>query len=108
MKEIILNFPLKSGDQESSRLTMKKSTVGDEEDAQAMAVDLGRPFVALTAELCLFSILTGVPYDDLRSLSTVDYDLIRKAYNEVNRPAPLKKSPGSPDQGNPGSTPEYN
>ena len=90
MKEIHLDKPIRAAGKTLNTITVRPSTVGDEEDAQAMAVDMGRPFVALTAEMCLFSVLTEVSYDDLRALSTPDYEKLRKAYNEVNRARPTR------------------
>jgi len=109
MKDIFLDKPLKVGGAELAKLSVRASTVGDEEDAQAMAADMGRANVPLTAELYLFSVITGVAYDDLRLLSAVDYEKIRKAYREVNQPGPLKKEP-EPEQatGDSPPTPELN
>ncbi|MDR2891595.1 MAG: phage tail assembly protein [Deltaproteobacteria bacterium] len=79
--------------------TLRLSTIGDEEDSQAMAVDLGRPLVPLTSEMCLFSALTGISYDDMRTLSLANYVRIRAAYREVNamRPTnPAEKPDASP------------
>jgi hypothetical protein len=94
MKEVILSKPIRSGDKMLTSLTVRASTVGDEEDAQVMAVDMGRPLAIMTSELCLFAVLTGVSYDDLRAVSSNDWDKLRKAYNEVNRVRPTQPDTG--------------
>ncbi|MDL2279068.1 phage tail assembly protein [Desulfovibrio sp. OttesenSCG-928-G11] len=107
MERITLSAPLIVGGKPHPALSIRASTVGDEEDAQALAVNLGRPEVPLTTELCLFSIVTDVSYDDLRALPTSDYEKLRAAYKRVNRPRPLQAAaPKTPQEAPPETSPE--
>lgn len=91
MKSITFDTPLQSSGKTFASVNMRFPTVGDEEDAQVMAVDLDRGGILLTAELCLFSLLTGIPYDDLRSMPSYEIKKFRRAYHEMNTPRPTAK-----------------
>lgn len=91
MKSITFDTPLQSSGKTFASVNMRFPTVGDEEDAQVMAVDLDRGGILLTAELCLFSLLTGIPYDDLRSMPSYEIKKFRKAYHEMNAPRPTAR-----------------
>jgi hypothetical protein len=108
-KSITFDPPVNLGGRLVSSLEMRAPTIGDEEDAMSMAVDGGRGDVTLTGEICLFALLCGVLYEDLRTLRSADYAKIRKTYWELAlaRPteAPAAAGEGSPSAPAPG-TPE--
>ena len=55
-------------------------------DKEAMAIRLKRPKNSVTVEVCMFSKLTRLPYDAIRSLYGPDYTALREALNELNAP----------------------
>ena len=115
MKSITLEKPLEVGGKRHCTLNMRPATIGDEEDAQVMAVDMGKGGVSMTMELCLFSIVAGVPYDDIRALPPYELRKLRAAYDELNAPPrPIARGKAKPqekplenpdDTAEPGTTP---
>lgn len=80
--------PIQVGGKEITEVALRRSTVGDEEDAMQQAVQLKRAKNPVTVEMCLFARLTRLPYDAIRSLRGTDYAAIRAAHNRINGYAP--------------------
>lgn len=85
-KTIDLLEPLIVGGTEMHQVTIRRSTVGDEEDAMEMAIRLKRPKNSVTVEVCMFSKLTKLPYDAVRSMCGQDYTALREALSALNTP----------------------
>ena len=83
---IILDNPLRVGGADVSELEMKEPTMAEEEDSMALAVDMGRGNVPLTNEMCMYSLLCRVPYEAIRTMTSADYEKLRRAYNGFVRP----------------------
>ena len=101
MKTVALSAPVRVGGKDVWELTVRPSTIGDEEDAMQDAVGMGKATNPLTAEMTLLARITRVPYDALRGLSSGDYLRLRTAFNAVNRvnePAenPMPEAAGTP------------
>ncbi|CAK7034640.1 MAG: hypothetical protein DELT_00510 [Desulfovibrio sp.] len=86
------------GGKKYASINMKCPTIGDEEDAQDMAIALGKPFNPVTAEICTFAVLTGFGYDDIRTLPTWAYQLLRPAYDEAVKPHPTQAEATPPQE----------
>ena len=104
MKTVALSAPLHVGGKDVWELTLRPSTIGDEEDAMQDAVSMGKATNPLTAEMTLLARITRVPYDALRGLSSGDYLRLRTTFNAVNRvndtaenPTPAAAGTPSPD-----------
>ena len=85
-KQVKLLEPITVGGEEVTEISIRRSTVGDEEDAMEMAIRLKRPKNSVTVEVCMFSKLTRLPEDAIRSLYGPDYTALREALNELNAP----------------------
>lgn len=85
MQTVKLSAPLQVGGKEVWELTVRPSTIGDEEDGMQDAVGMHRGNNPLTAEMALLARITRVPYDAMRGLSSGDYLKLRAAFNVVNR-----------------------
>lgn len=85
-KTIDLLEPVTVGGVEMPQVSIRRSTVGDEEDAMEMAIRLKRPKNSVTVEVCMFSKLTKLPYDVVRSMCGQDYTALRDALSELNTP----------------------
>lgn len=99
-----LSRPLTVGGKQLDSLTMREPTLAAEEDGLALAVDLGRGNVPLTAEMCMFALLCGVNYDAMREMRSSDYARLRAAYEKLSRPTPEvpeNKDAGVPRDGTP-------
>lgn len=84
-KQVKLLEPIIVGGEEVTEITIRRSTVGDEEDAMEMAI--GSSARRTRSRLSLhFSKLTRLPYDAIRSLYGPDYTALREALNELNAP----------------------
>lgn len=83
-KKVALSRPIIVNGAEITELTVRPTTVGNEEDAMQMAISMKKAKNPLTVEMCLFAKAAKVPVDALRSMPTSDYVKIRKAVNEVN------------------------
>ncbi|MDE6735577.1 MAG: phage tail assembly protein, partial [Desulfovibrio sp.] len=77
--------------------TLRRSTVGDEEDAMQQAVQLKRGKNPVTVEVCLFSKVTRLPYDAIRSLYGADYAAIREAFKDLNGYTPRDEGDADSD-----------
>lgn len=89
-KVIILHHEYEMGDGQVSELTMRKSTVNDRLDATRLVmIDATQADV----ELHLFSLLCGVPVQDLEQLYDEDYDKIQEGYLFLKKQRPDKKEP---------------
>ena len=85
VKKIVkLQTPITIGGVEKTEVEVRASTIGDEEDALQQAIQLKKGKNALTIEMCLFSKVSKIPYDVLRSMNRADYGAIRVAVNEIN------------------------
>ena len=80
-----LSAPLQVGGKDVWELSVRPSTIGDEEDAMQDAVGMGKATNPLTTEMTLLARIARVPYDALRGLSSGDYLKLRAAFNVVNR-----------------------
>lgn len=103
MQTVKLSAPLQVGGKEVWELTVRPSTIGDEEDAMQDAVGMGKATNPLTAEMTLLARIVRVPYDALRGLSSGDYLKLRAAFNVVNgtnesQENPTPEAAGTPEQ----------
>ena len=103
MQTVKLSAPLQVGGKELWELTVRPSTIGDEEDAMQDAVGMGKATNPLTAEMALLARIVRVPYDALRGLSSGDYLKLRAAFNAVNgtdesQENPTPEAAGTPEQ----------
>lgn len=106
MKTVTLSAPIQVGGKDVLELTVRPSTIGDEEDAMQDAVGIRRGNNPLTAEMTLLARIARVPYDALRGLSSGDYLKLRAAFNVVNRvnavdsgqENPTPEAAGTPEQ----------
>ena len=67
-----LSAPITVQGKKTDILTLRRATLGDDEDAMDMAISFNRGNNPVTVELCTLSIVTGVPYDVLRTLDEDD------------------------------------
>lgn len=103
MQTVKLSAPLQVGGKDVWELTVRPSTIGDEEDAMQDAVGMGKATNPLTAEMALLARIVRVPYDALRGLSSGDYLKLRAAFNVVNGTGESQENPtpeaaGTPEQ----------
>lgn len=105
-KEIKFDYPVNLSGVMRDCLSMRYPTAGDEEDGMTMAVDNGRGDVPISGELCIFSILCGVPYEDLRTLPSSQYRKLRLAYNQLLTARPTEAPAGEGDLNPAPSDPE--
>lgn len=103
MKTVTLSAPIQVGGKDVWELTVRPSTIGDEEDAMQDAVGMHRGNNPLTAEMALLARIVRVPYDALRGLSSGDYLKLRAAFNVVNgtnesQENPTPEAAGTPEQ----------
>lgn len=103
MQTVKLSAPLQVGGKDVWELTVRPSTIGDEEDAMQDAVGMGKATNPLTAEMALLARIVRVPYDALRGLSSGDYLKLRAAFNVVNgtnesQENPTLEAAGTPEQ----------
>lgn len=103
MKTVTLSAPIQVGGKDVLELTVRPSTIGDEEDGMQDAVGLRRGNNPLTAEMALLARIVRVPYDALRGLSSGDYLKLRDAFNTVNgtnesQENPTPEAAGTPEQ----------
>lgn len=103
MQTVKLSAPLQVGGKDVWELTVRPSTIGDEEDAMQDAVGMGKATNPLTAEMALLARIVRVPYDALRGLSSGDYLKLRAAFNVVNgtnesQENPTPEAAGTPEQ----------
>ncbi|WP_288230892.1 phage tail assembly protein [uncultured Desulfovibrio sp.] len=87
-RTVALSEPIEVGGKALAEVVVRRSTVGDEEDAMQQAVQLKRGQNPVTVEMCLLSRVTRLPYDAIRSLHGADYAAIREALGELNGPVP--------------------
>lgn len=104
-KTVILTEPIMVAGKELTEVVVRKSRIGDEEDAMQQAVNLKRGKNPLTVEMCLLSRVTRLPYDALRNMHGPDYAAIRQALNGLNGVEPEDDDPA--DDENP-TTPVWN
>lgn len=83
-KTVKLLEPLEVGGKTITEVEVRRSTIGDEEDALQRAVEMKRGKNNLTIEMCLLARVTRLPYDKLREMRGQDYKAISRALNEVN------------------------
>lgn len=102
---VTLREPVQTAGQEVTEVTLRRATVGDEEDAMQQAIQLKRGKNPVTVEMCLFSRVTRLPYDVIRTMNGVDYAALREAHNRLNGFVPDGEEPGDADAENP-TTPE--
>lgn len=104
---ITLESPLRVRGADVFELEMKEPTMAEEEDAMALAVDMGRGQVSLTNEMCMYGLLCNVPYDAIRAMTSADYEKLRRAYSGFVRPIGRRKerSVGTPKPNSASSEP---
>lgn len=76
--------PLAVGGSEITEVTVRRPTIGDEEDALQHAIQMKRGKNDLTVEMCLLARVSRLPFDALRSMHGGDYAQIRAAVNGLN------------------------
>ncbi|MFQ6997068.1 phage tail assembly protein [Bilophila wadsworthia] len=86
-----LSAPITVQGKKTDILTLRRATLGDDEDAMDMVISFNRGNNPVTVELCTLSIVTGVPYDVLRTLDEDDIGAIRAAHNSLRPTKPKKK-----------------
>ena len=86
-----LSAPITVQGKKTDILTLRRATLGDDEDAMDMAISFNRGNNPVTVELCTLSIVTGVPYDVLRTLDEDDIGAIRAAHYSLRPTKPKKK-----------------
>ena len=82
-KSVVLNEPLNVGGKTIAEVVVRASTVGDEEDAMQLAVDMKRGTNPVTVEVSLLSIVTRLPYDAIRGMRGADYCATRSTRSMV-------------------------
>lgn len=85
-KTVTLSEPLIVGGKELAEVVVRRSTVGDEEDAMQQAIGLKQGNNPVTVELCLMSRVTRLPYDAIRSMTGPEYQKLKTALNALNGP----------------------
>lgn len=83
-KFVKLEEALEIGGKQITELEVRRSTIGDEEDAMQSAIQLKKGKNPLTVEMCLMARVTRLPYDAVRSMHSQDYMAIRQAMNALN------------------------
>ena len=101
MQTVKLSAPLQVGGKDVWELTVRPSTIGDEEDA--MQDDRAGELGYSPQEMALLARIVRVPYDALRGLSSGDYLKLRAAFNVVNgtnesQENPTPEAAGTPEQ----------
>ncbi|MBQ3059612.1 MAG: phage tail assembly protein [Desulfovibrio sp.] len=92
-KTVILSEAIEVGGKQITEVIIRRSTVGDEEDAMQQAIQIKRARNAVTVEMCLMSRLTRLPYDAIRNMCGPDYAALRMALNELNGGSPEEENP---------------
>lgn len=88
--QAVLGAPIVVRGKQIETITLRRATLGDDEDAMEMAISLNRGTNPVTVELCTLSIVSGVPYDVLRTLDEDDIAELRAAHNSL-RPTKRKE-----------------
>ena len=83
-KTIQLKEPIEVGGQTLTEIEVRRSTIGDEEDAMQQAIQFKKAKNPLTVEMCLMARVAKLPYDKIRDMHGQDYAAIRAALNELN------------------------
>lgn len=78
-----LSAPIVVRGKQTDTITLRRATLGDDEDAMEMAIAFNRGANPVTVELCTLSIVSGVPYDVLRTLDEDDIASLRAAHNTL-------------------------
>ncbi len=86
--QALLSTPIVVQGKKTETITLRRATLGDDEDAMEMALALGRGSNAITVELCTLSIVSGVPYDVLRTLDEEDIATLRAAHASLRPTKP--------------------
>lgn len=100
-KTIKLQEAIEVGGQTLTEIEVRRSTIGDEEDAMQTAVQMKRAKNPLTVEMCLMARVAKLPYDKIRQMHGPDYAAIRSALNELNgmeAPAEEDENPMTPSE----------
>lgn len=93
MKIILTDGYIKNGEIIKEVEIKEKITIGMEEEALDMCIILGKAKNMISAEMCSLAVATGLTYDDIKNLSSYDYDLLRsKYYFFYNTPKRRKQS----------------
>lgn len=87
-KTVKLANPIIVAGKEISEVEVRRSTIGDEEDAMQQAIQLKKGKNPLTVEMCLMCRVARLPYDAVRAMHGPDYMAIRQAMNEMNGNVP--------------------
>ncbi len=78
-KIVQLTEPLEVAGKTLTELEVRRSTIGDEEDALQTALQLKKGKNHLTVEMCLIARVARLPYDKIRQMHGRDY-----ALNDLN------------------------
>ena len=81
--EVTLSKPIIVGKTTVEKVEIKPLTMGDNEDAMALAVQMGKADNQFTLALCLLAKATGLSYDKLRALPMTDGQRLINAMNSV-------------------------
>ena len=93
--EITLSKPIIVGKTTVEKVEIKPLTLGDNEDAMALAVQMGKADNQFTLALCLLSKATGISYDKLRALPMVDGQNLINAMNAAVNENPTEAEPAA-------------
>lgn len=80
MKIQLIDGVIKNGETIKEVEMKEKITIGMEEEALDMCILLGKAKNMISAEMCSLAAATNLTYDDIRNLSSYDYDLLRNKY----------------------------
>ena len=95
-KTIQLTEPLEVAGKTVTEIEVRRSTIGDEEEAMQQAVRMKRSQNPLTVEMCLMARVSGLTYDKIRTMHGQDYTAIRAALNELNGAEPPAQDDENP------------
>lgn len=91
-KIVQLKEPLEVAGKTLTEIEVRRSTIGDEEDAMQTAIQLKKGKNPMTVEMCIMARVTRLQYDKIRQMHAQDYAAIRAALNELNgREAPAEE-----------------
>ncbi len=80
-----LSRPVRVAGKDIAEVSVRESTIGDEEDALQEAVQIKRGNNPLSIEMLLLARMASLPYDVLRSMPSSDYIRLRDAYNSLSQ-----------------------
>lgn len=80
---IKLAVPVEVAGETVAEVEIRRTTIGDEEDAMDQAIRMKKGKNNLTIEMCTFARMLRMPYDKIRQMNSKDYSDIRRAWQEL-------------------------